>query len=119
MALERKSINWKKLREKRKPRDYGVVPRETKSLVKTLTNEAKAKSGLIPRNHVETLVFLGHTKTSALKPLIDIYITTGFDKDKATQIAKSQINMLWDAAVRRKATLIKFSGERAKQIVKK
>lgn len=109
---EREPINWRKLQERKRISDYGEVSRDVKSLTKEIFARAKAKQNFKSANIVEALVFLGLSKEKATKQLTEIFVAQRRSEEEALQIAKSQINMLWDAAVRRKATLEKFKKER-------
>ncbi len=115
MALERKPINWRKLHERKRMSDYGEVSRDVKDLTKEIFARAKAKQNFKSANIVEALVFLGLSKGKAIKQLTEIFVAQRRSKEEALQVAKNQINLLWDASIRRRATLIKFRNERAKE----
>lgn len=100
MIKERGPVNWGLLRKRKKTTEYGETHRATKQVVKDIMKTARAKNSLIPRTPIEALVLLRHTRSTALKPLIQIYLTHGWDLEKATQIATSQIKTLWDSTVK-------------------
>lgn len=84
-----------------------------KSVMMTQKILAKAReNGYVTTTPLEALVCLGYTKPKALEILTAIFVNQGRENEQAKQLAKRQIGGFWEAALRKRRTLIKQRAER-------